>query len=774
MKIKMVEIQNFRKLKSVRIDFADETTVFVGANNSGKTSAMIALGRFLVEPKRFTTNDFTLSDWGSINKIGEAWIESADGGVEPNLDATQWMILCPSIDVWLDADVHEVHYVRHLIPTLEWTGGLLGVRLQFVPQDLEALYRDYVITYKNAREMRASAQGTDNGQLDNLKLWPSSLADYIEKRMRQHFERQAFLLDPTKLEEPSKGVAKPQTLPEECEKLEVSPFDGLIKINEVNAQRGFSDAVEASNSEGYTDRRRLSEQMRRYYQDHIDPTDAPETKDLEAMHALQSAQEQFDVKLRDGFSSALNELAGLGYPGITDPKVTITSQISPADSLNHPSAVQYEVSRSGDGSSEDGARLPEQYIGLGYQNLISMVFRLMSFRDAWMQVGKASKSSADGALNDYSPPPIHLVMVEEPEAHLHAQVQQVFINKAYSVLRNHDELGGNSRLTTQLLVSTHSSHIAHETDFSSLRYFRRLPAGAGADVPISSVVNLSDVFGTDKATPRFVSRYLKTTHCDLFFADAAILIEGPAERMLVPLFIRHNFPELNARYVTLLEIGGSHAHRFKPLIESLNLPTLLISDLDPARDEAHWPVASPERGIGLISRNPTLRYWMPRMRKLDRLLDLDRSDKVFNHDNIFSVCVAYQCPVNIRLNEAEDRSEVIAATFEDALAFENIDLFRTLKGKGLIKKFRDAITDSNNVTELSEQLRQALKGGEKAGFALDLLFHEDAEKLQPPTYIREGLTWLQDHLRRTKVDILSDEQEAAPVSEEKEAGNDGD
>lgn len=37
--------------------------------------------------------------------------------------------------------------------------------------------------------------------------------------------------------------------------------------------------------------------------------------------------------------------------------------------------------------------------------------------------------------------PLHLVLIEEPEAHLHMQVQQVFIRKAYSVLRNHEKLG---------------------------------------------------------------------------------------------------------------------------------------------------------------------------------------------------------------------------------------------------------------------------------------------------------------------------------------------
>lgn len=63
MKIKFVEIQNFRKLKSVRIDFADETTLLVGANNSGKTAAMVALSYFLIDQKDFSVNDFTLSCW---------------------------------------------------------------------------------------------------------------------------------------------------------------------------------------------------------------------------------------------------------------------------------------------------------------------------------------------------------------------------------------------------------------------------------------------------------------------------------------------------------------------------------------------------------------------------------------------------------------------------------------------------------------------------------------------------------------------------------------
>ena len=80
-----------------------------------------------------------------------------------------------------------------------------------------------------------------------------------------------------------------------------------------------------------------------------------------------------------------------------------------------------------------------------------MVFKLIGFRDEWMRVGKAAKNqdTKDAAIK-----PLHLVLVEEPEAHLHAQVQQVFIKKAYKVLRNHAALVDSS-FSTQMIVRTH-------------------------------------------------------------------------------------------------------------------------------------------------------------------------------------------------------------------------------------------------------------------------------------------------------------------------------
>jgi len=60
LRIDFIEIQNFRKLKSTHIDFDDMRTLFVGPNNSGKTSAMVALRTFLLKPGALTLKDISI------------------------------------------------------------------------------------------------------------------------------------------------------------------------------------------------------------------------------------------------------------------------------------------------------------------------------------------------------------------------------------------------------------------------------------------------------------------------------------------------------------------------------------------------------------------------------------------------------------------------------------------------------------------------------------------------------------------------------------------
>jgi predicted ATP-dependent endonuclease of OLD family len=644
MHIAFVEIQNFRKLKSVRVDFHLQKTLLVGANNSGKTSAMLCLGHFLIEPRRFRTNDFTLSNWTQLNQVGVKWAthDQSTGPLTPALAEIERAL--PTLDVWLRVEPTEVHHVSHLLPTLKWRGGLLGVRLRWEPDDVEELCKEFVLAYQKAESVKRNAPGGLPGSAASVvPLWPRDLWEFLDRRLHRHFSVRTYTLDGTRCRAPVNGEAAPQALPAGAVPMKGNPLEGIIRIDEIGAQRGFGSAAsltwdEKVGGRSTRDQRRLSEQLRAYYSKHLDPSEFPEPEDLGALSAIKLAQDQFDAKLKANFSPALEEIEGLGYPGVTDPRLVISTRLNAVDGLDHDAAVQYEVASQIGQVVASTLKLPEEYSGLGYQNLISMVFRLMSFRDDWLQVGKAALRADMETREPLQP--LHLVLIEEPEAHLHAQVQQVFIRKAYEILRKRAELQTSTDLSTQLVVSTHSSHVAHECEFECLRYFRRCRAPLTGGVPTSTVVNLSDVFGSDDETPRFVTRYLTATHSDLFFADAAVFVEGAAERMLVPHFIRSRFPDLYKRYITILELGGSHAHRFRPLIQALGLTTLIITDID-AVDAATKRSALPARNAGVVSGNSTLKTWIPQRASLDELIDLPDDQKVYVDLDRFAVRVAF-------------------------------------------------------------------------------------------------------------------------------------
>ncbi len=756
MRIEFVEVRHFRKLRSIRIDLAEKTTLFVGANNSGKTSAIAVLGHFLVDSQRFTTNDFTLTTWSAINKIGEEWELASEKSAASQSNVDSWAHVLPSIDIWLTVADTEVHQVKHLIPTLDWAGGLLGVRLRFEPTSIDDLKKEFFVAVKAAQQTKKAAQDAHQETKYTVSLWPRSLKDFLDKRLKKTFALRAYTLDPSKCLAPQNGIARIQSLHPQSIAIEGDPFKGLIRIDEINAQRGFSDPAGKRDADiaprETSQRRKLTDQLRTYYAKHLDPSEYPEAADLDALQAIETAQNLFDERLRVGFQAALEEVQRLGYPGVTDPKLTIATKLSPTDGLDHKAAVQYDViSKIGEVVATT-LRLPEEYNGLGYQNLISMVFRLMSFRDGWMKVGKADKRAIAESTDAHERtiPPLHLVLIEEPEAHLHAQVQQVFIRKAYEILRKHSDLGDNPSLRTQLVVSTHSSHVAHESDFQCLRYFRRMPAIAPGDVPTSSVVNLSEVFGPGDETKKFVVRYLRATHCDLFFADAAILLEGPAERILVPHFVRKHFKVLDQSYVTYLEIGGSHAHRLKPLIDHLGLTTLIVTDLDAAEGTGHHAAQQPQRGKGQVSRNATLKEWLPGKTSVDDLLNLDSKECSKEFEALFAVCVAFQRPVQIQFHEGGAKEEALAGTFEDALVFENVDVFKSLNELGPLNVLREAIAASHSPAELGQAMFELLKKISKARLALDLLLHQEPTHLKVPSYIHDGLTWLEARLAKNQ------------------------
>ncbi|WP_433860427.1 AAA family ATPase [Pseudomonas thivervalensis] len=757
MQIQYLEIANFRKLLSVRIDLASTTTLLVGANNSGKSSAMLALRKFLLsKATAFRLQDLTLSHLATIDATGADW-EAADETLETP-EVNEWAHWLPTLDLWVEASQGELHHIRDLIPNFAWKGGHVGMRFRLEPKDMAKLFTDYRKERARVKKLQQEIvkQTAEGKTPPTLPLWPQSLHDYLNRRLGTMFVVRWYRLDPTQLQAPDPRTrhANLQPLSSTATALDANPLTDLIRVHEINAQRGFGDSAEESVTEGRGGSgKKLTEQLRAYYNRHLDPGDSPDISDLEALTAIQAAQTAFDSRLTSSFAPALLEVAGLGYPNHSDPAIKVETRLSPTDGMNHEAAVLFELDSVAGAPGAPPMRLPETSNGLGYQNLISMIFQLMAFRDDWLKKYKDSEERTDAGVE-----PIHLVLIEEPEAHLHVQVQQAFIKHAYHVLSNDPLLKKYPKLKTQMVVSSHSSHVAHETEYANLRYFRRLPAGmAGVPVPVSTVSNLSTVFGDKnrhKQTKEFVTRYLRAQHADLFFADAVILVEGAAERMMLPHFLRSHFPFLDRCYITILDIGGSHAHRLRPLVDALGIVTLVITDLDAGHKKSAVPV---KRKAAQETNNPTLRNWVTAQKvghDVDTLLDLDDEHKAQQIDDLFAIRIAYQTPIKIRLPSTENEAEALPNTFEDSLVLSNVQHFKQKKGQGLTKPFAVALRESKTADDLGRALFDALREGDKAKFALQVLGDPDFTMLTVPEYIREGLVWLEEKLKKKSKELL--------------------
>jgi predicted ATP-dependent endonuclease of OLD family len=745
MKIDFIEIKNFRKLKECRIDFNSQETLLVGANNSGKTSAVVALRKTLLSPNDLELRDISIGNWAIINTIGSTWEQSN----EPEIHLNDCL---PSLDIWLNVPLTQIHHIVHILPSIDWNGGAVGVRLQYEIKNLDALKADFLNARRKSKEIEAGSKDEPKPSIE-----PTNLVGFLQTGLAAYIELKSYSLNTEKINEPdTKGNAIIQRLDDDAIALEGTPFKGLINIREIPALRDFSEnnssPFDGKNAKSERVSSSLSGHVRGYYEQHINNSDDINSDDINAFGALQKAEEAFDKRLEAGFSTVLRELEELGVPGVNNPDIVINAKFKSIEGLNHDSAVQYRVSEHLDEKNQHF--LPESYAGLGYQNLIAMVFLLMRFRQDWIE----PKQSGDGNVEVIEP--LQLIMIEEPEAHLHAQIQQVFIKKAYTVLQNHPKLKSPSQYSSQLLISTHSSHIAHEVDFSNLRYFRRLDSEIKGEPPVSTVVNLSKVYGKDDKTYRFVKRYIKATDCDLFFADGAIFVEGQSERILVPHFIRNHFEGLWKRYISIIDLGGSNAPRFEPLIKALGLTSLVITDLDAGiktlivdkngKNNTVTKKAKPAEKENQVTTNPTLKKWHPKLTDIDELLSVDSKGHSVRIDDEYDLFVAYQKKV---IDPTNEKNTIIPRTFEDALVYANFETLKEIEGSPTTNKIADLVSAAAKLSgsELESELFDIVNSAEKAAFAIDcLMASEDDTPLSPPSYIASGLKWMEEMLQESK------------------------
>ena len=684
MKLTGIAIRNFRRLERVTIGLEEDETAFVGPNNSGKTSATAAFRCFL-GGKDFRVHDLSVSKVSAIDAFG-------DGGDAEGLPTIE-------LDLWFSIDPNHISFGRAftLLPELSDELNKVGVRLKYRPRDPARMQADYWAAYpasEDGKRTRSLSQflGTDT----NLK---------------RHYEIAYYSLD-------ASG--------EETVETQLDSKDGksllkdLLRVDFVDAQRSVDDD-EANRSN------RLSTAFSAFYKKNLEQADVEQS----AYQVIDENNQKLTEHYETHFSGLMDVIKGLGVPSINDRDLKIVSSLSPLEALQGSTDLLYI----------DAARrheLPESYNGLGFKNLIYMAIQISHFHLQWMRT-------------EQNRPLCQLIFVEEPEVHLHAQVQQTFIANIWEIVSEAAKATGQQDLVPQFAVSTHSSHILDAVDFAKVRYFERCEL-EGEDRKVVSILNASRVHslrnfhpeplkldGTEvspEEAKRFLLRYLKLTHCDLFFADAAILVEGTVEKLLLPKMVEKSALSLRTKYLSILEVGGAYAHRFEKLLSFLNIPYLVITDLDSVDPDGKHPACRGDHHSALTS-NASLKTFFG-VNTVEQLMALAAEQK---RDELKDRCIAFQTGITV---EEDGKSLLmIPRTIEEAFAYDNFTLLRS-------GDLNVGIAVSEDLEEAYQAIFDRIKssGFKKTDFALDVLASE--QNWLTPGYIAEGLQWLEQRLAKVK------------------------
>lgn len=682
MYLKSLEIKNFRKFgdknnivefinsqdisENNEINIAQNTTLIIGKNNSGKTTIIEALD--ILVNNKFSASDF---NFFYLKKLFESYKNKNQNNQFPEIE----------FKLIINLEKNENDDITNLVPlmTLEDLDDTeIELKIKIVLKE-EQKFLDEFKKIMNKKILETEKFLKIIGQMNKI--------GYKTKFYRNDdIEIEDFKLDKLM------NVV-------------------TIKANNVSDKNSLKNAFNKIISYRFNEKHPKSNEMKKEeIENELDKLnkkitkiiDKKQTKDIN--HTLSNVISQNNLK------------------------IFLNSDLSLDKALNNLINYQY---------LDKGIPIPENQFGLGYTNFVMIIANLIDYIDK--HEGNMSNSK------------INLICIEEPETYMHPQMQELFIKYINDAINNLLLKEDKKNLNSQLVISTHSSHILnskiHSGDgFDNINYVTF--KNNESKIIILSDKKLKDIIPEDKKKKeqdeklkilKFIKKHVKFKVSELFFSDAIILVEGNCEYNLLPLYIDKN-KKLKQKYITFLNIGGAHAFKYRGLLKLLEIPSLIITDLDIEREDTEDVSQIEKIEKELKTSNKTLENF----NNSQMISDLIKNKIIIDKN----IVVCYQNRIG----------KFYPTSFEEAFILTNFDNNIL---NDVLEKIRPGVYEEvmgkeaknfQNNKEKSYRWQKTLNNSKKTELAdtlfYEIIMEEDNNKIPKlPEYIKKGLNELDKLLK---------------------------